>query len=499
LSNRLIRLAGTAISWQALQHFAVQAIFLGRLIVLARLLAPADFGLRAIGMIAVGFLLRVTDFGMIPALVQRSESEERHYDAAWTVGLLRAAGISAVVILGAPLLAQAFGEPSAAPIVRALGVLPLIQAAASIKVAKLTRDLEFRKLAHLNLLEAVGTTVVSIALAARFGVWALVAGSLAGPAVYSLMSYRFARHRPRLRLDRDTLAPLVRFGRWIFVASILALASQSMLQLVISRRLGVEELGLYSLAARLAFMPSGAAFGIVGTVAFPFYSRIREDASRSVRAFRGQLTAIAVLLLPVYALIMALAPSVTEELLGAKWNGSAPIIRILAIASLIGVLAEMTDPLLKAFGRASAVAVIEGIQSAVLVVSVWFLAGRFGLPGAAAAWIPALSASLLVAVVFLRRLLDRPFSGIWRALSCVAVSAAAAGWVTVVVDGRVEGLRGLVVAGSVGCLVAAGGLFALERTVGLGIAEGLALLFPRAAAAVFGLRAAGAKGDGGSS
>ena len=481
MSNRLLSRAGSAISWQALQHFGVQAIYLARLLVLARLLAPADFGLRAIGMIAVGLLLRVSDFGMIPALVQRSAPEERHYDVAWTVGLLRAAVISAVVVLGAPLFAQAFAEPRATPIIRALGVLPLIQAGASIKIAQLTRELQFRKLAQLTLLEAAGTTVVSIVLAPRYGVWALVLGSLAGAAVYTLTSYRLAPHRPRLRFDGGALASLVRFGRWVFVASLVALASQSMLQLVISRRLGVEELGLYFLAARLAFLPSGAAFGVVGTVAFPFYSRIREDVGQAARMFRAQLVGIGVLLLPVYALMMALAPSATEILLGERWIGTAPILRILAVASLIGVLAEMVDPLLKAFGRPAAVAAIEAIQAVVLIAAVWYLADAFGLPGAAAAWIPALASSLAATVLFLRRLLPRPFEGVWRGLSGVAVVAALAGWAAVVVEQRVAGLAGLLIAGAVGAVVVVAGLYALERTVGLGLADGIVLLFPGAA------------------
>jgi O-antigen/teichoic acid export membrane protein len=472
--------AGSAVSWQAAQHFGVQAIFLIRLLVLARLLTPTDFGLQAVALVAVGLLLRVTEFGMVPALVQRSDVEERHYDVAWTVGVLRAMGVGALVVIGAPLLALAFDESRATPVIRALGCLPLLRAAASIKLTELTRRLELRSIATLRLLEAVATTVVSVALAFRFGVWALVAGSLAGPALFAVLSYGVAPHRPRLQVDAESLAPLLRFGRWVFVRSLVALAGQGVLQLVISRQLGVAELGLYVLASRLAFLPSGVASDVIGSVAFPMYSRLQSTPERAAVAFRAQALGIAALLFPVYALMLALAPSVTEELLGPRWIGTAPVIRILAIASLVGLLGDVVDPILHAFGRPAQVTLIEAIQSLTLIAAVWMFAGRYGLPGAAAAWIPAILGSQILSILFLRRVLRRPFRGVvFPVLVVTAVSAAGASTAHLF-DRWLPGLPGLCAAGLVGTLLVAGLLWLGERFLGLGLGVAATRLFPRA-------------------
>ena len=94
-------MAGSAISWQAVQQAGVKVIYLGRILVLARLLVPEDFGLLAIAAISVEVLMHLTEIGMIPALVQRVDVQNRHYNAAWTVGMLRALAVSSVVFLGA--------------------------------------------------------------------------------------------------------------------------------------------------------------------------------------------------------------------------------------------------------------------------------------------------------------------------------------------------------------------------------------------------------------
>jgi PST family polysaccharide transporter len=146
-----LKQAGSALVWRAIQLGGVKVIFMVRLLVLAWLLTPEDFGLMAIAVTAIGFFLNVTDFGMIPALVQGAEVDEKQYNAAWTVNISRALLISLTVILVAPLVAQIFAEPRAISLIRVLALRPLLEALASIKVADLTRKLQFYPLAMIKL------------------------------------------------------------------------------------------------------------------------------------------------------------------------------------------------------------------------------------------------------------------------------------------------------------------------------------------------------------
>jgi PST family polysaccharide transporter len=130
--------AGTAMIWKAVQLSGAKVIFILRLLILAWLLSPDDFGLLAIATTAIGFLLQITDIGMIPALVQGKNIDESHYDVAWTVGITRTFAVTLVVILTAPFIAQIFAEPRATPIIQLLALRPFIEALSSIKVASLT-------------------------------------------------------------------------------------------------------------------------------------------------------------------------------------------------------------------------------------------------------------------------------------------------------------------------------------------------------------------------
>ena len=180
MSDRSLKLAGNALIWKSIQLVGVKIIFLFRLVVLARLLSPDDFGLMAIAVTAIGFMLSLTNFGMIPALIQGEDVSEQHYNAAWTVRVSRALLVSLAVFALAPAIAALFNEPRSADIIRVLAIRPVLDGLASIKIAKMNRDMRFRPLAILGVSQALVNTVIAVVLASTYGVWALVAGTLAG-------------------------------------------------------------------------------------------------------------------------------------------------------------------------------------------------------------------------------------------------------------------------------------------------------------------------------
>jgi O-antigen/teichoic acid export membrane protein len=383
------RLAGNALIWKSIQLVGSKVIFLVRLVILARLLSPDDFGLMAIAVTAIGFMLSLTDFGMIPALVQGTDENEERYDIAWTIGFTRSLLVSLIVFALAPLIAAMFAEPRSADIIRVIALRPLLDGLVSIKVAKLNRDLYFRPLTILGLSQALINTVISIILAPAYGVWALVFGTLAGSLVYLVSSYIVAPYRPRLRFDSSGSRPLIRFGRWIFLTSLVVMAGSYLLRVSISRQLGTAELGLYYLAIQIAFLPTEVANEVIEPVAFTLFSRIQEDLSALSATFRSILSGTAALLLPVCALIIALAPTLVNDILGPNWAGTVPIIRILTLVTAIDLLGEVTAPLFKGMGQPYRFTIVEATQSLMLVGFVLLFAGSFGLIGAAFAWLPA--------------------------------------------------------------------------------------------------------------
>jgi O-antigen/teichoic acid export membrane protein len=482
LSHQTARRAGSAFVWQAAQMVGTKAIFLLRTLALARLLAPADFGLLAIAFVAVETLLVLTNLGLVPALVQHPAPTRAQFDSAWTAGLARALGVTLVVIAAAPVVALLFDEPGAAGLIRLAALRPLIEASGSIKIAEATRQLDFRRLALVRLPDAVVNTVVAIALARAFGPWAMVAGSLAGALVTAVLSYVAAPHRPRLTFDWRASAPLLRFGRWIFLIAIISMLGRAALQATISRQLSVADLGLYSLAARLAFLPYEVGSELLGAVAFPLFAGLQDKGRQLARAYRTILLGMLALMMPTTALLIALAPALTTAVLGDRWAGTTDLIRALALVNVLGLFGETVVPLLKGAGRPYRLAIIEGVQATLLLVGVLVLIPSFGVLGAALAWLPAVGVAQALCAWLALPLLDRPLAGVGRPLAAIVLASLGGALAALLVAMAWPGLAGFVVAVAIGGGGGALALWAAERQWRLGLSADLALAFPRLAA-----------------
>ena len=476
--TELFSTAGIAVYWRVIQYGGEKVIFLVRLVVLARLLKPFDFGLLAIASLAIDVLMRLSNLGMSTALVQLEEASTEHYDSAWTIDVLRAIIVAVIIFFASPLIADYLIEPQVVNILRVLSLRPILDASASTMITKFSRDLDFRTLVFLQLPKALVNTFLSIILANRLGVWALVVGNLVGSLVFLVQSYILAPHRPRWILQFDPIRPLARFGRWVLMTSIVAMVSQTILRVAISRQLGATELGLYYLAASLAFMPTDIANQIIGPVAFSFYSRIQKNYREVTAIFKSIFLSVAVLLLPVSILMIAVTPTLVNDIFGLNWMGTVDIIRVLLIVNIFDVLGETISPILNGTGHPNKILVMESIQSIIVITIVTSLTKTYGVIGAAIAGLPSTLIAQIAGLYFLRDLLEKPFSGLQKPLLTILLVSILGALVAVGIDYLIAGWIGFILASLLGLSLVGSSLWLIESRYSIGMLEGFQRAFP---------------------
>lgn len=479
--HRPMRAAGTAMLWQAFQMGGVKVLYMVRLLVLAILLTPADFGLIAIALAATGLLANLTNFGLIPAVVQAENMDDARYDAVWTFDVTRSIIITAMTVLLAPLIAKIFAEPHAVPIIQVLALRPLIESLTSIKVAALNRNLTFRPLAILKIVEAIFNAIISIALAKLLGVWAVVLGMIGGAASMVIASYILAPYSPRISYDWQSVRPLLKFGSWLLITGIFAMAGNFGLRLVISRQVGAEGLGLYFLAAQLAFLPNEVASEVVGTVAFPLFARLQSHLQQAARAFQAILTGLMAMLYPTCALIIVLSPVLVQDVLGAKWEGTVLLIQILGLGAMIALLSDATIPLVKGFGQSYRVTQIELVQSSSLILTVWFFTSHYGTLGAALAWLPAIICVQILCLYFIQDIFHNSLKEIRKPLLAILFATVAGAAISYLAIHVLPNIPGLVIASLLAALVIASILWFSDHHYSLGLLRNITVAFPQLA------------------
>ena len=470
--------AGHALLWKGLQMGVTKLLNLAGTLILGHLLAPKQFGLVAIAAVAITTVMTATETGMTSALVQAPDREQAHYDAAWTIGATRGLIVCAVLLLTAPLVARLFGEEDAAPLVRLMAFLPLINSIASPRMADLIRELQFSTIAPIAIAAVVVEVGLSIALAGRMGGAAIIVGRLAGAGSVTLASYFVAPHRPRFRPNFHSARNLIAFGRWLFAIGLTAVASDLLIKVLIARRLSVNDLGVFSMSDKLAELPTQFSNESIGAVAFPLYVRLRSDAPRLQTAVRAHLTGLMFFLLPATALIIALAKPLEARVLGPAWAGLASLVVLLALGYACELAFNAVYFLLQALGAGARLFLVELTQYITLIGAVILLSGRFGLMGIGIARILTSIVLVIAAVIAAPAMYGTTLLRVCRPAVILIFFAAAGGITAHYCASLLPGIAGVAAGGALGGAVFLGLVWITDARVGTGVRECLSEFFP---------------------
>ncbi|ALA58211.1 oligosaccharide flippase family protein [Nitrospira moscoviensis] len=409
LRHRIVRAGG----WAAAGFGLDKALAMVQLMVVARLLTPADFGLLAASAAVLLAVLTVTELGLESSLVTRPEVTEHDLAVAWTLSIGRACLLAAGLWLCADAIARLMRMPELALLVRVHACVLLIQGAKSPAVALHLKNLDLGRRTRLNLASRALEVFVTIMLAWRLrSVWALVYGQMVGFVFNSLLSYRVAPFVPRLLVDRQACARFLRFGAHVNVAHILAFGVLSGGEFVIGRMLGREALGFYLMAMVIPTMVGIRVPAVLWEVSLPVYASLQRDRRGIVRVFGMQFGIQTLVLLPVAGVLAFLAPDIVSIVAGAQWWAAAPLLQALAVFACCSALASTMGSLHYGMQRPEFPTKVWACQFLLYGTLIGPSIAAWGLMGAV--W--ALNASYLMGLVLW-------MAGTWRLLGHDARSA----------------------------------------------------------------------------
>ena len=353
-----------------------------RTVILARLLAPEDFGLLGIAMLSLSTLETFSQTGFQTALVQKRENVRSYLDTAWTVSAFRGIVLFAILLVSAPLIAKFFNSPHSILVIRVIAFSSLLSGFRNVGVLHFQKELNFRKQFHIQFSTTIVDLAVAICLAfALRNVWALVWASLAASVVSLVLSYLLHPYRPRIKFEKAKIQELFGFGKWIVGSSILVFLITHGDDMFVAKVIGVTALGLYQMAFTLSNLPATEITHVLSQVTFPAYSKLQYNVSRLREAYLRVLQITTFVSAPLAGGIFILAHDFTQIFLGEKWMPIVPVMKVLAIAGLVRAIAASTGPIFHGLGKPKVETKWQTIRLIVLVVLIYPATSRFGIVG----------------------------------------------------------------------------------------------------------------------
>lgn len=404
LRSRVIK----ASAWTVAGTTASNVLRLGSNLVLARLLFPEAFGLMAlVNTVNVG-LNMFSDVGIGPSIIQNRRGDDPSFlNTAWTMQAIRGFFLFLVGLLLTYPLSLAYEEPQLRTLIPIVVCGAVFQGLRSTSFFTVNRQLHMRQLVTFELVTQSLTIAVTIILAVLYrSVIALAIGTLAGHALTSILSHvMLQRRRHRFMWDRDCARSLFRYGRWIFLGTILAFLSGQGATAIEALLVPFEVLGLIHVA-RVLSMAVRQVLGRIGERAvFPALSELHRDRPENIRSalFRVRL-AMNSINMAVCLPLMVGAPWIIDVLYDDRYLDAGFFLSILAVACAIGLLPTEYNRLLLATGDSRSNTFLMAFRAAVQLAAlvqgyVWF-----GVEGMLFGHVVSELANYLLVAVYARRL-----------------------------------------------------------------------------------------------
>src|SRR2546427_4285273 len=417
-----------SIAWTSGAKWAGQLLAWASTLIVARLLAPEDYGLVGMASIYLGLITLVSEFGLGSTVITLRNLSEEQVAQLNGLAVLVGLGCFAVACAAAIPLGRFFKAPQLPGVVVAMSVAFLITAFKTVPSSLLYREMRFRALALVETGCAVLLAASMIAFA-LFGLryWTLVLGwllssALSTGAALALRGHRFAWPR------RDSLAHAMTFSRHILVGRLAWYVYSNADFLVAGRLLGTAALGLYEVGWNMANVPIDKITSLVGRVPPAVFSAVQTDHAALRRYLLRITEGLALITFPASLGLALVAPDFVLLTLGEKWHGAIVPLQLLALSAGFRAVTPLLPQVLNAVGQFRFAMRYGALCAVVLPTGFYLMGKRWGTVGLALVWVVVFP--LLVLPVYRRvsetiELSSREYvRALWPAVSASLLMAA---------------------------------------------------------------------------
>jgi O-antigen/teichoic acid export membrane protein len=395
----------------------------------SRILTPSEIGVAVIGWAILSVPYALRDMGTMDFIIQRRDLTPHDTRTAATVGILTATTLVAAIFGITPFVVSAYGDPRLGQFLNVMVFAILTDAFGSPLVGLMRRQLEFGRVALVNLTLAIVTALVTVGFAILgFSYMCVAWAGLLGNACAAFVAICIKREvwvfRPALKRWRD----IVGFGGYYCTMAFMLRLYEAVPYLALGRFMPTATTGYYNRAVQLCQLPEKVILSGIVAVAFPALAAEAREGRELKPAYLRAIEYVTAVQWPGLILLACLAPTVVALVYGHQWLDVVPLVQIMAVGSIIGANSVLTYPILYAAGalRHALLATVLSLGPSSLIL---VLGARYGATALALSMCAAISLNTFVMMQFIRRNLDFTWHEVWMAVrkSVVVLAFSAIG------------------------------------------------------------------------
>ncbi len=370
-----------AFGWKLFERFGVHGVQFVLQIVLARILSPEHYGVLSIMIIFTNIANVFVQSGFNTALIQKKDVEDKDYSSVFWVSFGVAGILYTALFFLSPLIANIYDMPDIVAPFRVLALMLFPGAFNSIQLAKVSREMNFKKVFLSNVAGMIISGVVGIIMAyAGYGVWSLVVQTLLNIVITCLVMLLTVRWFPKLVCDFKRIGILFSFGWKLLVSSLIDIIYQDASSLVIGTKYDTGTLGHYNRGKQFPQFIINAINGSVQAVMLPAMSKEQDEKAKVKEMMRRSVILSSFIIFPMMLALAMVSEPLISVLLTDKWLPAVPYMQIFCFSFAFYPVHSCNLQAMNAMGRSDMFLKLEVIKKSIGIISLVIAVFCFNSP-----------------------------------------------------------------------------------------------------------------------
>lgn len=367
-------------------------------LILARILAPEDYGLLAMAMVFIGILGFFSDMGLGMAIIQKNGITKKQTSAVFYLAIVNSVLLATLLFFTSGFIASWMESETLEPILATMAWLMITNAMFVVPESLLAKEMQFKLISFVEFITIVLQCVTTLLLAIYdYQVWALVIGTMTASVIKLVLFFLLSKWRPCRFVGVSAAFSLLRYGASVTYSRVTWFVYTNISILILGKMNGEKQTGIFSMSQSLANLPTEHCTNLVVQVASPLFSKVQGELNSLTNALCRLTAGIAFLTFPMLAGVIVTAPELVIVLLGDKWVDAIVPLQLLCVMGFCKAIDPLITQALISSGRASVAAHYTSICAVVIPIAIFIGSYFYQINGAAF----ALSTTYLVLFSYL--------------------------------------------------------------------------------------------------
>ena len=398
------------VSWSFVEQILTRGVNFVIGIILARLLSPTDYGLVGMLTIFIAFSQLFVDGGLTNALIREKDASEKDYSTVYITNMTLSVIFYFILFFSAPLIADYYEQPILTALMRAIALILIISAVASVQGTLLTKKVDFKTKFAISFISALVSGTAGVVCALKgLGPWALVAQSIASALAVTVLTLAFVRWMPHLVFSKESFKKLFSYSYKLMTASLINTVYSNIYPMVIGKRFSASDVGMFTRGNQFPTVASETMVSTFNRVAYPVLSNVQDDDRRLIEVYDKFIQIFYFLAFPVLMVLCGCSRPLVSLLLTDKWLACVPLMQLLCISKLPTGMIRNNLILLYVKGRSDLALRMEIIKKSIMF-PIMFFSMFFGLKAFCCSLILNSWIDMYCSAYYTKKILDYPLS-----------------------------------------------------------------------------------------